>query len=188
MKSSWALLPLLSILVGTTMSCSDPIQSGRIDELGNEITGIARDQFHRAGQPCVVCHSKNGTASNSVFTIAGTVFAGPQSRVGVANAEVRMTDSFGTYHSAKTNCVGNFFVKADGVDGWDPKFPILVAIAKGGTLRRMNSVIGREPSCGTCHTTKSDRDPNSQLIQVYLFGTEEIGATPVPCPVDPRLD
>ena len=190
MKQGWLLLPLMSLLVGTSLSCSDPIQAGRTDELGKEITGIEKTEFHRAGQPCIVCHAKNGTASNSVFTIAGTVFAGPQSRVGVNKAEVRMTDSLGTKKILTTNCVGNFFVKADGADGWDPKFPILVTVAKGGTLRRMNSVIGREPSCGTCHTTKGDRNPSSQLLHVYLFGTEEIGAAPDPkgCPVDPRLD
>jgi hypothetical protein len=189
MNERWRLLPLLSVLVGTGLSCSDPIQSGRVEDLGKEITGVDKGEFHRAGQPCIVCHAENGPA-DSVFTIAGTVLAGPQSQVGVANAEVRMTDSLSTTHIAKTNCVGNFFVKPvkDDPDGWDPKFPILVAVAKGGTLRRMNSVIGREPSCGTCHTTRADRDPSSQLIQVYLFGTEEIGAAPVPCPVNPKLD
>ena len=166
-------------------SCSDPIQSGRIDELGKEVSGIPKGEYHRAGQPCVVCHSKNGPASNAVFTVAGTIFAGPQVKVGVANAVVRMTDSLGTKHIAKTNCVGNFKVTPE---EWDPKFPILVAVAKGGTLRRMNSVIGREPSCGTCHTTRNDRDPNQQLIQVYLFGTDEVGPKPTDCPVDPRIE
>lgn len=181
-------LPLAGALVGllaASPGCSDPIQSGREEELGKEVEGIPKGEFHRAGQPCVVCHSKNGAASDSIFSIAGTVFAGPEKRRGVLNAEVRMTDSLGTKYIAKTNCVGNFFVKPS---DWDPKFPILVAVAKKGTLRRMNSVIGREQSCGTCHTTKANRDPTSQLIHVFLFGTEEVGAEPDTCPVEPSLD
>lgn len=186
MKLGWIFSPVLALaaLLGVSPGCSDPIQSGRIDELGKEVTGIPKGEYHRAGQPCVVCHAPNGTAPNSVFSVAGTIFAGPQVKTGVANAEVRMTDSFGTKFIAKTNCVGNFFVKPD---EWDPQFPILVAVAKGGTLRRMNSVIGRESSCGTCHTTRNDRDPNQQLIQVYLYGTDEVGPKP-DCPVDPRLE
>lgn len=178
-------LLLVSMLVGVGSGCSDPVQQGRIADMGNEIADIPVGEFHRAGQACVVCHSDNGTSS-VIFSIAGTIFAGPTVKTGVANAEVRMTDSVGTKFIAHTNCVGNFFVKPD---EWTPKFPILVAIAKNGTVRGMNSVIGREPSCGTCHTTSVDRDPSSQNIQVYLYGTDEpAGSAPATCPVDPRLE
>ncbi|MBK6692654.1 MAG: hypothetical protein IPG50_10665 [Myxococcales bacterium] len=181
-RSSFFLLSAL--VLGAVPACSDPIQSGIIEAQGKEIEGIPKGPLHRSGQPCVACHSKNGPASNSIFTVAGTIFQGPSKLVGVNNAEVRMTDSLGTKHVTKTNCVGNFMVKPD---EWDPKFPILVAVAKGGTLRRMNSVIGREASCGSCHTPNLDRDPTSQLVQVFLFGTEEVGAGPVECEVDPRI-
>lgn len=187
MKRSWLFLPVLSLVAGASPGCSDPIQSGRIDDLGKEVSGIPKGEFHRAGQPCVVCHARNGPASDSVFSVAGTVFAGPQSKVGVDRVEVRMTDSASSKYIAYTNCVGNFFVKPE---QWDPKFPILVAVAKGGTLSRMTSVIGREPSCATCHTTRNDRDPTSQLIHVYLSGTGTVPASPgeQPCPVEPRLE
>ncbi len=185
-RAKLVLLPLLSLLFASP-ACSDPIQEGRIEELGNEIEGIPKGPLHRAGQPCVVCHSEHGPANDSPFTVAGTIFAGPEVRIGVKDAEIRMTDSVGTKHIAHTNCVGNFFVKPS---EWQPKFPILVAVAKRGAIRRMNSVIGREADCATCHTIKKDRDPTQQLIHVYLYGNDESGAEidRQNCPVNPSLD
>ena len=113
------------------------------------------------------------------FTVAGTIFASATRQVGVDGAEIRMTDADGTQHTTKTNCVGNFFVKPN---EWVPKFPVLVAVAKGGTRRSMQSVIGRDGSCAHCHSLNVEKsatgaavDPK-KVAQVYLFGGDEPSA------------
>jgi hypothetical protein len=100
-------------------------------------------------------------------------------------AEIRMTDSEGTKYIAKTNCVGNFFVKAS---EWDPHFPILVEVAKGNVRRSMKGVIGRATSCAECHTLGNPvPDPLSQVGHIYLYGGDEPGLPngADDCPVDP---
>ena len=183
-----AKLAILLVVVGGA-SCRDPVLDDRINNLGKETANIPVGEFHRAGQACTACHVEGGPASDSAFTMAGTVFAQPARLVGVSGAEVRMVDAEGSKHIAKTNCVGNFFVKASGADGWQPKFPVLVEIEKSNVRRRMNTVIGRESSCAGCHVSTVDvGDPLSQVPHIYLFGSDEPG-TPngeQDCPVDPR--
>lgn len=177
----------LAMAVGAaSMSCTtDPVLDDAVEAQGNETENIPKGPLHRAGQRCTVCHQKNGVASDSPFTLAGTVFAQPKRQVGVEGAEVRLTDADGTKHITKTNCVGNFFVKAS---EWEPKFPILVEIAKGGVRRSMRSPIGRETDCASCHVLQiPPADPFSQVGHIYLFATDEVGSPEgaADCPVDP---
>ena len=135
-------------LVSAATSCSDPVPDGEVAALGGEVGST--DEFHRAGQPCVLCHSQSGPASK-VFSVAGTVFQSPQMAVGVDQAEVLMVDARNSSPppgAVLTNRVGNFYVTPD---VWDPAFPIFVGISKGGLRRSMQSHIGREPSCAFCH-------------------------------------
>lgn len=166
---------LVAVAVTPFVSCgSDPVLSDQIASLGNETAGVPKGEFHRPGQPCVVCHQEGGPASDFPYTVAGTVFAQPNRQVGVERAEIRMTDSGGTKHIAYTNCVGNFKVTAD---EWDPKFPIIVEIAKGNVKRAMQGTIGRDPSCGNCHSIDfQPPDPFSQVKHIYLFSGDEPGA------------
>jgi hypothetical protein len=161
-------------LVASLASCGDPIIDGGASALGKETSGIPKGEFHRAGQPCVVCHQEHGAASDDPFTVAGTVFAGTARMVGVDRAEIRLTDAAGTKFTTHTNCVGNFFVKpAD----WSPSFPILVSIAKNNIVRNMQGVIGRDGSCAHCHVNAvTPTDPASQVQHIYLFGADEPGA------------
>lgn len=181
-----AKLRFVTLTLLASLSCSDPVLDDAIDEQGKETSGVPEGEHHRAGQPCVLCHQADGPASDSIFTVAGTVFAQPKRQVGVEKAEVRMTDSDGSKYIAKTNCVGNFFVKTS---EWNPKFPILVEVAKGGVRRSMRSPIGREPSCGKCHRLSiPPADPYSQVGHIYLYSGDEQG-TPdgaLDCPVDPK--
>jgi mono/diheme cytochrome c family protein len=166
-------------------SCTDPVLDQTVEDQGKETARIEKGEFHRAGQRCTACHQEGGEAGDAPFTLAGTVFAQPNRQVGVGAVEVRLTDSDGTKHTAKTNCVGNFFVKAS---EWTPKFPILVEIAKNGVRRSMRSPIGRETACAGCHTLASPpADPFSQLGHVYLYATDEPNAPngDDKCPVDP---
>jgi hypothetical protein len=178
-------LPLV-LMVAAAASCSnDPVLDDAVDAQGNETSGVPKGEFHRAGQVCTACHVEGGPASDSAFTIAGTVFAQPGREVGVGAAEIRMTDSEGTKYIAKTNCVGNFFVKAS---EWDPHFPILVEVAKGNVRRSMKGVIGRATSCAECHTLGNPvPDPLSQVGHIYLDGGDEPGLPngADDCPVDP---
>jgi hypothetical protein len=182
------LLPVLGIVASAVLgaSCSDPVLDDAVDAQGNETEGIEKGEFHRAGQRCVACHQEGGEASDSPFTLAGTVFAQPAKQIGVDNVEIRLTDSDNSKHTVQTNCVGNFFVRPS---EWQPKFPILVEIFKNNVRRRMTSPIGREADCAGCHVLEiPPKDPFSQIPHIYLFGSDEPG-TPEGdpgCAVDPK--
>src|SRR6185295_5622930 len=94
-------------------------------------------------------------------------------------------DSNNTKYVATTNCVGNFFVTAE---QWNPHFPILVRVTKSNLTMTMKSMIGREASCGQCHSTRVTPDiANSTMPHVYLFGGDEPTGAAKDCPVDPDL-
>lgn len=178
--------PLALAAAVISASCDDPVLDDTVDEQGNETSGIPKGELHRAGQRCTACHQEGGEASDSPFTLAGTVFAQPKRQIGVGNAEIRLTDSDGTKFTAKTNCVGNFFVKAS---EWRPRFPILVDVAKGPVRRQMRSPIGRAADCAECHTLNVPvADPLSQMGHIYLYSGDEPGSPEgaADCPVDPR--
>jgi hypothetical protein len=135
----------------------------------------------------VVCHEEHGTASNSVFSVAGTIFAGPNGTIGVDGAEIRMTDAKGSKFIVPrtTNCVGNFYVKPT---EWDPAFPILVRVAKGAASRTMKTPIGREPSCGNCHVNViTDENQFGSMPHIYLFSGGDPAGPAKDCPVNPDL-
>jgi hypothetical protein len=179
-----AALPLLACLaaaiVATVPACTDPVHDRAVSDLGPEKGG--KNEFHRAGQPCVVCHNDEGPA-NTVFSVAGTIFAQPATLIGVDSVQVQLTDAAGTKYVALTNCVGNFFVKPD---QWAPHFPILVRVAKAGVSRLMTSPIGREPSCAGCHNAHVPVDePLYQVDHISIFTADE--PSPPQCDVNPNL-
>ena len=184
--SSVAIAVAVGSFCAPLLSCADPVLSDAVAAQGAETAGVEKGQYHRAGQPCGVCHQEGGPASSFPFSVSGTVFAQPLRQVGVEGVEIRLTDAERTTHIAKTNCVGNFMVKPE---EWSPKFPILVEIGKGNVRRSMRSVIGREKSCSGCHSTELEvSDPLSQVGHIYLYATDEPGSpegTP-DCPVDPK--
>lgn len=183
---SLLLLATGALAAALASSCSDPVLDDAVEAQGNETSGIPQGPYHRAGQRCVVCHQEGGPASNAPFVVAGTIFAQPARQVGVDGAEVRMTDADGTKFTAKTNCVGNFFVTPA---EWQPKFPLLVEVAKGNLKRPMRTPIGREASCAGCHTPALPvPNPEQQMGHVYLYATDEPGSPEgaADCPVDPR--
>jgi len=180
-------LRTMAVLTGIAIvSCADPVLSDAVEGQGNETSGVEKGEFHRAGQPCGTCHQEGGPAADFPFTVAGTVFAQPMRQVGVEAAEIRMTDADGTKYTAKTNCVGNFFVTPA---EWQPKYPILVEVAKNNVRRSMRSAIGRDASCAGCHTPDLEpADPFSQVPHIYLFSGDEPGSPEgaADCKVDPK--
>jgi hypothetical protein len=194
----FARLTLVSLVtLGIALaSCSDPVRDGRLKALGEEAQNVPVGEFHRAGQSCVLCHTKDGPASGTVFSIAGTIFAQPGPATGVDGVTIAFTDSGGSQFTTKTNCVGNFFVKPA---EWDPAFPVLVRIYKGDRSKTMQGQIGRERSCAFCH-----KDPPTQLPEqyrntvldpqfssvghIYLLSAADPPPAPAPgCPVNPML-
>lgn len=165
------------------VSCGDKLLDQQAAEQGNEVDRVPLGEFHRPGQRCVTCHRADGEASDHPFALGGTVFAQPNRDVGVGGVEVLLTDSDGSKFIARTNCVGNFFVKTT---DWTPHYPIILDIQKSGVRRSMRSPIGREGDCAACHRLAVE-DPLSQLPHVYLFSGDEPGlpdGEPT-CPVDP---
>lgn len=176
---------LIVAALSSFLSCADPVLSDQVAAQGPETAGVPVGELHRAGQPCLTCHQEGGPASSFPFTLAGTVFAQPLRQIGVEGAEIRITDAGGKQFIKKTNCVGNFFIKAG---EFQPEFPLVVQVGKGAT-RAMRSVIGREGSCGGCHSIDLKLgDPFSQVGHIYLFGGDEPG-TPLgaaDCKADPK--
>ena len=166
-------------------SCGDPVHDAELAALPGENPNVPVGEYHRAGQPCVLCHGPGGPASDAAFSLAGTIFAQPSSAVGVDNATVAFTDTTGSTFEVQTDCVGNFFVKKT---DWDPSFPIFVRVFKNGASKTMQGQIGRERSCANCH---ADPPPGSPLdfSQVGHVSLYDDGTTPPPassnCPVSP---
>ena len=182
-------------------SCNlDPVHRAGVNNLGGEQADLypPETEFHRPGEPCALCHSAAGPASNT-FVLAGTVFWGPdnyQRRVDQAYVRVGGPDK--TTKCFVTNCNGNFFVRPE--DYPNLKFPLLISVERvnnpGGPgpdaeksikIRRMTSHIGREPSCGTCHILGL-RDFGSPG-QIRMYDTEGEVNTAMPplaagCPND----
>lgn len=145
-------VPLLATLFAAGMlSCTDPVLDQKIAELGPEQGSPGPD--HRPGQPCVLCHSEFGTASG-IFTVAGTVYESPTSPKGAQGVQVLLRAADNSQFTATTGISGNFQIRKN---EWDPPFPLLVQIYKEGVaIQKMQSHIGREPSCATCHFNPPD--------------------------------
>jgi mono/diheme cytochrome c family protein len=170
-------------------SCSDPVHDQEVQALGPEDPSIPKGEYHRAGQPCTVCHGPEGPAQTT-FSIAGTIFwnplegAGNTGAFGVNSATVSLVDATGSQVQISTNCVGNFWITPA---AYNPNFPVLVAVgAAGAAGGSMFTPIGRAGSCATCHSDP----PNYDAV-----GHVYVSTTPVPaslqngnCPVDPNLE
>ncbi len=112
-------------------SCSDPVHDQEVQALGPENPQIPPGEYHRAGQPCTVCHGPEGPAETQ-FAIAGTIFWNPYSlgSTGYNNAYIAMVDSNGQQSPPiYTNCVGNFWATPA---AFNPAFPILVNVYPSG--------------------------------------------------------
>ena len=174
--------------IALVLACtSDPVYHDAVKALGKDSPG-GPSEFHRAGQPCGLCHQDGGDASTD-FAIAGTIFSGPQNLIGVEGARVDLVDANGTSPPINkpvlTNCVGNFFVlRSD----WNPAFPVAVRIIKGAVARTMRSQISRTSSCADCHKAKlPPDDPFSEVPHVYLFADQDPQGKAVSCAIDPDL-
>ncbi len=154
----------LAASAAASVSCTDPVRDNQIAQLGDEDPAVPQGPEHRPGQPCVVCHSAGGPASNAPFVVAGTVFATKGKADGADGVTVFLVDSVGARRSADTNGAGNFFVTES--DWKDISFPIKAGIKKDKDQEVMNTTINREGSCNFCH--KPGQGTYDAIAQVYL--------------------
>ncbi len=149
-----ATLPALVLLAA---GCGNPAIDQQIAALPPEVPGVPQSEFHRPGQPCLLCHGAYVGATPEM-SVAGTVFGTPveagQDPTPVGNVTVTITDSFGVVQTKVTNCIGNFYITTD---EWLPGFPLAAKIeypslsGTGTTPTYMNTRIGRDGSCAGCH-------------------------------------
>jgi len=120
----------------------------------NAVAGIDGVPSMNPGQDCMRCHATKGSqpgytgqASDTTWTVAGTVFADPEARIdaGLENAEILITDDAGTKLTLLSNEAGNFYT------GETLVFPIHVEVQWGTHRMRMveSPPIG---GCNACHT------------------------------------
>ena len=190
-RSFLALPLLLPALVG----CGNAAIDDKITALQDD--NLRPSAFHRAGQPCILCHGVYKGASPELV-IGGSVFAGipdnPKAKpIPVPGAKIIITDALNNVNGAKspdthditTNCAGNFGLTHDEVVtrlGFDTiAFPLKVSVVcpKGGRTLEMKGRIAREGPCGGCHVgQKSENSPG--LIVCDGSGAEV--PTPQSCP------
>lgn len=187
------------LALGAATSCNlNPVQRAAVNNLGDEQGDLypPESEYHRPGEPCALCHSKDGPA-DSEYALAGTIFWGPDNyERRVANAYVRILDANKSRKCFVTNCNGNFFVRKQ--DYESIKFPMLVSVErtkKPGegdettlAIQRMGGHIGREASCATCHILGL-RDFASPG-QIFMYPTEDevktVDPPVMPCPPPPE--
>jgi len=168
------------IFMSVSFSCApDPVKEREIAALGGETPGVPHGPLHRPGQPCGLCHGADGP-DNPEFSLAGTLYRSPSSRLPLAYATIHFIDSTGEQHTVESNCAGNFYVLRS---EWSPSWPIWSKIEYGDgvanptTVVEMTSAVFRETSCSTCHT-----DPASPSTVGHLYLAEDESTLPeTPC-------
>jgi hypothetical protein len=167
-------------------SCADPVHDQLVTSLGPEDPTVPQGEFHRAGQPCTICHGPEGPAKTQ-FAVAGTIFwHKTQDTIGVNQAGVSVVDSLGANPVLQTNCVGNFFIKPEDWPGGNgPAFPIKVSVFTDQGNQTMTTPINRFGSCGECHF-----DPANYNAVGHVWMIPDGAKTdPLPqdCPVNPQV-
>ncbi len=137
-----------ALAAGLACGCrNDPVPQAIIDGLPPDSS--PNGPLHRPGQPCLACHDNYGGATE--FAVAGTLFALDSTGtklVPAPNITVNVLDSSpngGSSLHACTNSVGNFYILSS---NWtDITFPLSPTAAG----LSMQSLVGRDGSCATCH-------------------------------------
>lgn len=104
-------------------------------------------ELHLPGSDCLSCHQVRGE-TDTVYSVAGTVFAGPACPQGLAGVTVFVFDALGTSIELHSNEAGNFFTA-------EPlRWPFYFSVEINGVRRNMtyNTPNG---SCNSCHLLES---------------------------------
>ena len=141
---------IAALVSSVSLSCIDPVHSDDVAALGNERTGVAPGPTHRPGQPCRVCHGGTGPGKPE-FIIAGTVYLKRGNGLPAQGVDVVISDgNKNELRRLRSNEVGNFYVSTD---DWKPgpTFPLFSRLEYGGTVKEMQTAIGRRGDCSFCH-------------------------------------
>ena len=157
------------VAVATFAACRyDPVPQDIIDGLGEE--SGEPSELHRAGQPCLACHSVYEGATPRM-SVGGTIYyeASDGRILPAPDVLVEITDSRQVQRKACTNAAGNFWVEHE--DWRDITFPLTVRAGE----RRMISIVGRDGSCASCHSLPDE----ASLDQVTGAGRASAGVVVV---------
>lgn len=171
---------VLILAIAATGCLGTTPESSERASLGVDPSGRENGPEHRAGQPCLVCHSERG-GTYPYFALAGTVY-GLDGTTGRKDVEVTVVGADAEQFVATTNSVGNFMVAVNGSLNEpkryargvleipaEPDFPLTVDISDGDNMFGMRSPIHREGSCSKCHT---------KVLSATSAGPIVIGAEP----------
>jgi hypothetical protein len=135
------------VLAVVVSGCVDESHDLEVQALGGEAAGVQPGPTHRPGEPCLVCHGGLGPGSPQ-FVLAGTVYTVQGGTAAARGARVQIEDSLGSFFTATTNEVGNFYITTD---QWAPALPAQVVVSQGQDSQQMLTHIGRDGSCAACH-------------------------------------
>ncbi len=128
------------------------------EDITDALTATTVDMM--PGRDCGACHHAGGQATNSPWTVSGTIFAKPDSPCntgGLANWVVQIKDSKGNTQQLTTSTTGNFYTTTHFIDPlsismWDSKAP--------SQVYQMQTLVGLDPNnptksvlvnCNGCH-------------------------------------
>ncbi|HKU43151.1 MAG TPA: hypothetical protein VJR89_33555 [Polyangiales bacterium] len=156
-------------------ACVDPVFEAQLDALGPEAPDVPAGPLHRPGQACLVCHdgAQSGVAR---YTVAGTVYAYRGEPEPAPGVHVELVDARGERFEAETNCAGNFYVRSDQLE---PEYPLWTSLIAGDYRIDMQSRVGRDGSCGSCH---GEPVSPSRTEPVYLFSLRGDALPETECP------
>jgi hypothetical protein len=181
------------------VACDNPIVDTKIEALGGESPDTPVGEYHRPGQPCVLCHGEYFGASPRLV-IGGTVFRDRQTLQPAEGVRVVLYDAVGDIYEMTTNCNGNFMRETGEKD---PQFPLYAEIycpvyGPDGTVltddagapqtkvKSMASWISRDGSCAGCHTLRGrDYDSVGWIVCNEADDTNPIPDQRADCPGKP---
>ena len=165
------ILPSLFAIILTTCTL-DPVHDKAVADLGPESPGVAPGPLHRPNQPCLTCHDgSTGTA----MSVGGTVYGVLGDATPLEGASVTLTDATGSVFAATTNAAGNFYVaKTD----WQPTYPLHAEVALRDVTIAMNTIIGRDGSCASCHVDPASRISAGRIYLVPVAALLPDGGSP----------
>lgn len=97
--------------------------------------------------------------------MGGTIYRSPEQAIAVEGALVELLDSAGRSHATRSNCAGNFYVRAD---DFQPVYPLWVKVSFAGESQIMETPIYRDGACASCHF-----DPAGPDSAGHVFVFEE---------------
>lgn len=174
----------LALLLPACILESPQEQDPRVQE------GEGGDEFHRPGQPCLLCHGPGHfpqSPGEEDFELAGTVyqFVDSAARSGLEGITVTVEDASGETYEGLTNRAGNFMFELDD-DLQEPRqkskgvlkipralrYPLSVSIQQGSMAPvEMKTKIWRNGSCAHCH---GERPGAESVGRVALTPPEDL--------------